>query len=133
MKIDNYVFIPMSQITGLTRKAIKSDDDWRQSQDLLSFNLTVIKSLCHWKQWLYKYTKNYKTSNQWIILSLMTQPVLNTGLFTEHLKENSAFIFLDPDTVGKRFHSYLRKMGREKYILNHEVELLYHHLDLPRS
>lgn len=50
--------------------------------------------------------------------------------FDAHLKEKNALIFLDPDTgleTGRT--SYLRKMGREKYILNHEIELLYGNLD----
>ncbi len=132
LKIENYVFIPM-----LTNHRIDNEGNRTptmiggKSQDLLSFLSNCnSKSLCHWEQWLNKYTKNYKT----------IEPVDNIffddttraeywASFTEHLKENSALIFLDPDTgLESGSNSYLRKMGREKYILNHEVDLLYHHL-----
>jgi len=137
MEIDNYVFIPM-----LTNHRIDNEGNKTptmiggKSQDLLSFISTCnSKSLCHWKQWLNKNTKNYKTIEPVdnIVFDDTTRAEYWAS-FTEHLKENRALIFLDPDTgLESGSNSYLRKMGREKYILNHEVELLYHHFALHRS
>jgi hypothetical protein len=50
--------------------------------------------------------------------------------FSSLLKEKNALIFLDPDTgLESGDANYLRKMGREKYTLNYEIEMLHDHLD----
>lgn len=133
MKIGNYVFVPM-----LTNHRIDNEGNKRPRMDggksapLLSFiGDCGSKSLNHWENWLNQYVENYKT----------VEPVNETFFeddsrdgywvsFSEHLKEKKALIFLDPDTgLESGTNSYLRKMGREKYILNHEIEMLHNHLD----
>lgn len=133
MEIDNYVFIPM-----LTNHRIDNEGNKRpkmiagKSVSLFSFiGDCGSKSLCHWEKWLSTYVNNYKT----------VEPVDETYFeddtrakywvaFTEYLKEKKALIFLDPDTgLESGTNSYLRKMGREKYILSHEIDFLHRHLD----
>ena len=134
MKIDHYVFVPM-----LTNHQIDNEGNKTpmmiggKSAALLSFIGdcgSKSPSLCHWEQWLNRYVKSYKTiepaDNIYFTDSARHEYWVS---FTEHLKEDNALIFLDPDTgLESGTNSYLQKMGREKYILNHEIELLYRHL-----
>lgn len=133
MNLGSYVFIPM-----LTNH--RDDNEGNKipkmiggkSASLLSFiSGCRSKSLCHWEQWLMKYVRNYKTIEPVDEMFFEDETRDEYWLsFDAHLKEKNALIFLDPDTgleTGRT--SYLRKMGREKYILNHEIELLYGNLD----
>lgn len=133
MYLENYVFIPM-----LTNH--RDDNEGNKlpkmiggkSASLLSFISDCrSKSLCHWEQWLIKYVRNYKTIEPVDEVFFVDETRDEYWVsFAAHLKETNALIFLDPDTgleTGRK--SYLRKMGREKYILNHEIEFLYGHLD----
>jgi hypothetical protein len=133
IEVENYVFIPMltnHRIDMEGNKRPKKDDG--KSANLLSFiGSCESKSLNHWETWLSGFVENYKT----------LKPVNGTFFnddnrygywdsFSTYLKEKNALIFLDPDTgleSGKK--SYLLKKGREKYILNHEIDMLHNHLD----
>jgi hypothetical protein len=134
MNLENYVFVPM-----LTNH--RDDNEGNKlpkmiggkSASLLAFisGCKSKKSLSHWQQWLIKYVRNYKTiepvDEEFFEDETRDEYWLS---FSAHLKEKNALIFLDPDTgleTGRK--SYLRKMGREKYILNHEIDLLHGHLD----
>jgi len=129
----NYVFVPMltdQRFDNEGNKAPKPIDG--KSKDLLTFIANCsTKDLNHWERWLDKYSESYKT----------IQPVNRTffndsnraqywGLFTDILKEKNALIFVDPDTgLETGSQSYLRRMGREKYMLNTETAILYKMLD----
>ena len=125
----NYVFVPMltnHRLDGEGNKTPKYVEG--KSQKLLSFiDSCGSKDLEHWEQWLKPYVESYIT----------VRPV-NKVFFKDNdrtkywqtfdaiLKTKNALIFIDPDTgleTGKP--SYLRKMGREKYILNSELENIY--------
>ena len=121
----NYAFVPM-----LTNHRV--DDEGNKipkhiqgkSAELLSFiGMCGSKSLEHWETWLKPLVGSYVT----------VQPVNDVFFedgarnkywesFDAVLRTKNALIFVDPDTgleTGKP--SYLRKMGREKYILNDEL------------
>jgi hypothetical protein len=133
MKVENYAFVPM-----LTNHRVDNEGNklpkiiGGKSADLLSFiGSCGSKSLCHWEKWLCKFVRNYKTLepvNEVYFVDDTRDEYWDS--FAAHLKEKNALIFLDPDTgLESGTKSYLRKMGREKYILNYEIELLYGHLD----
>lgn len=133
MKIDNYVFIPM-----LTNHRIDNEGNKRpkmiagKSGPLLSFiGNCGSPSLCHWEKWLSRYVKNYKTVEPVDKIYFEDDTRAKYWIsFTKHLKEKNAMIFLDPDTgLESGTQSYLWQKGREKYILNHEIDLLYRYLD----
>ncbi|GEM_PF-2269199 len=129
----NYVFIPMLTNYRIDNEGNKSTKPVEgKSKDLLALIANCsTKDLNHWERWLQKYSKSYKT----------IQPVNETffedssrseywELFSDILKEKKSLIFVDPDTgleTGKP--SYLKKMGREKYILDGETSFLYQMLD----
>jgi hypothetical protein len=136
MKIRNYVFVPMLTIhrdDNEGKKPLKAVGG--KSEALRVFiEKCHSKSLTHWKTWLEGlegHLINYKT----------VEPVDETylvdatrdeywGSFVEQLQEKEALIFIDPDTgLESGNSSYLKKMGREKYILNDETESLRNHLD----
>jgi hypothetical protein len=130
--VSNYVFIPM-----LTNHRV--DDEGNKtpkyiegkSTELLSFiDKCHTKDLSFWEGWLSPHVNSYLT----------VQPV-NKVFFVDSdresywqrfesvSKEGNALIFLDPDTgLETGTSSYLRKMGREKYILNCELSKLVKHL-----
>lgn len=131
--ISNYVFIPMltnHRVDGEGNKTPKHVEG--KSSELLSFiDKCHTKDLSHWERWLSPYANSYVT----------VQPV-NEVFFDDSAresywqrfesvsKEKNALIFLDPDTgLETGTPSYLKKMGREKYILNGELSKLAIHLD----
>ncbi len=131
--VTTYVFVPMltnHRIDGEGNKLPKHVEG--KSHDLLSFiDSCKSKDLTHWENWLAPQITEYKT----------IQPVNATffddvtrrkywQLFEKLLKEESALIFIDPDTgleTGKP--SYLMKMGREKYLLNDELGSVFESVD----
>jgi hypothetical protein len=133
LMFDNYVFVPM-----LTNHRIDNEGNklpkmiGGKSESLLSFiGDCGTKNLCHWENWLSGYVTNYKTVEpvNEVFFSDDTREDYWVS-FTDHLKDRNALIFLDPDTgLESGTNSYLKKKGREKYILNHEIELLYEKLD----
>jgi len=133
LKMDNYVFIPMLTNHRIDNEGNKSPKMiGGKSQELLSFIAGCnSKSLCHWEHWLRNYAKNYKTIEpvDEKMFDDLTRDAYWTS-FSDYLKEKNALIFLDPDTgLESGGQPYLQKMGREKYILNHETDFLYRNLD----
>lgn len=133
MKIENYVFVPMltkHRIDNEGKKTpIKNGD---KSEDLHSFiGRCNPKSLSHWEKWLIAHVENYKTVEP-VDESYFEDDSRNDywASYAELLNEKNALIFLDPDTgLQSGSNSYLKKMGRDKYILDNEIKLLHDHLD----
>lgn len=134
MEIENYVFVPMlTKDRGGNEGNRRPQDDGSKSKELLSsIESCVSKDLNHWETWLKKKSvKSYET------VQAVNKTYFDDAQRTEYWKQFSpllarenALIFIDPDTgleSGKP--SYLRRMGREKYILNDEAKNLYEHLD----
>lgn len=134
MGIGNYVFVPMLTNHRIDNEGNKIPKMMNgKSESLFSFiGNCQPKSLCHWEKWLSRYVESYNT----------LEPVDETYFvddrrddywtsFKRLLKQKNAFIFIDPDTgLESGTKSYLERMGREKYILNHEIDLLYNFLDV---
>ncbi len=127
--LKKYAFIPM-----LTNHRVDSEGNKKakftigKSTELLSFIESChTKDLNHWEIWLKPKVHVYKTIH----------PVNETNFrddsrqkywqhFSEILKEENALVFVDPDTgLESGTPSYLRKMGREKYILNDELAYIF--------
>lgn len=126
--LNRYVFIPMlteHRDDNEGKKLPSNRGD--KSDELLKFITECNgKSLKHWERWLARYVKSYAT----------IEPVDRTFFsdasrdaywkaFRPKLCQENALVFVDPDTglqTGKP--SYLRKMGKEKYILDGELQTL---------
>jgi hypothetical protein len=131
--VSNYAFVPMltnHRVDGEGNKIPKHIQG--KSTELLSFiGMCGSKSLGHWETWLKPLVGSYVT------LQPVNEVFFEDGvrnkyweLFDAVLRTKNALIFVDPDTgleTGKP--SYLRKMGREKYILNDELAKLSQTLD----
>ena len=133
LPVSNYVFVPMlteARDDKQGNKKIPSDSGGK-SPKLLSFIQKCLqssegKSLRNWETWLSCYVNSYNT----------VEPVDETYFdsasrpkywerFGPLLCIGNALIFIDPDTgleTGKP--SYLIKMGKQKYLLNYELEKL---------
>ena len=118
------------RIDGEGNKAPRYEEG--KSCDLLSYiGKCNNKDLGHWEHWLKPHVSNYRT------LHPVNEVFFNDNnrhnyweLCERPIKEKNALIFIDPDTgleTGKP--SYLRKMGREKYILNYELDLICEKVD----
>jgi len=129
----HYVFVPMlteHRHDHEGKKPPRNRGD--KSNDLLEFiSSRNGKSLKHWEDWFDRCVDSYKT----------LEPVDDT-FFSDQAREaywrasqpilgqKNALIFIDPDTgLETGTPSYLRKMGREKYILNNELKFLIDELD----
>jgi hypothetical protein len=131
--VSNYAFVPMltnHRVDDEGNKTPKHIDG--KSTELLSFiGRCGSKNLGHWEAWLKPLVGSYVT----------VQPVNDVFFedgarnkywesFDAVLRTKNALIFVDPDTgleTGKP--SYLRMMGRKKYILNTELAKLSKSLD----
>jgi hypothetical protein len=128
--LSNYVFIPMlTEHRDDNEGNITPHHRSENGEELREFILRCHeKSLHHWETWLKEKTK---------IKAYLTVGPVDGFFFADHyrdeywkkflplLKKDHALIFVDPDTgveTGKPW--YLRRMGREKYILNGELRLL---------
>ena len=116
----HYVFIPMltkPRDDGQGNKAPLNIGD--KCEDLLRFiKKCDSKSLKHWKDWLAPHVDSYST----------IEPVDETYFLDEErnsywekfrpiVSKEHALVFIDPDTgLETGGPSYLRKMGRDKYI-----------------
>lgn len=129
----NYAFIPMltnHRADGEGNKTPKHIEG--KSSDLLSFiDQCNTKDLDHWEQWLRPHVDSYITVHpvNGIIFEDGTRSQY-WKTFESISKTKNTLIFIDPDTgleTGKP--SYLKKMGREKYILNDELAMLAQALD----
>jgi len=124
----NYAFVPMltnHRVDGEGNKTPKHIEG--KSSELLSFIARCdSKDLNHWETWLKPHAKSYVTVHP------VNEVFFDDGVrykywktFEQVLRTKNALIFIDPDTgleTGKP--SYLKKMGREKYILNEELSKL---------
>lgn len=131
--VSNYAFVPMltnHRVDGEGNKIPKYIHG--KSKELLSFiGRCDSKSLEHWETWLKPHVGSYVT------VQPVNEVFFEDGArnkywesFDAALRTKNALIFVDPDTgleTGKP--SYLRKMGREKYILNDELGKLSRSLD----
>ena len=133
MGTTNYVFVPMLTDHREDKEGKKLPKQMEGKSALLYSFIRGChsKDLNHWEKWFCEIGINYKT----------VQPV-NEAIFrdekrseywkafSKHLQTEDALVFIDPDTgLESGSPSYLRKMGREKYILNEEIALLYKTLD----
>lgn len=133
MKIENYVFVPM-----LTKHRIDNEGNKTpkksggKSDALLSFMQScALHSLNHWKKWLNPHVANYITAEpvDEIYFEDNTRDQY-WAIYEEPLKKKTALIFLDPDTgLQSGSNSYLKKNGRDKYILDNEIKSLHDHLE----
>lgn len=133
MGINNYVFVPMLTDHRDDNEGNKLPKHMEgKSASLYSFIKDChSKDLNHWEKWFCEIGINYKT----------VQPVNDAFFrdenrsnywkaFSKHLQTEDALVFIDPDTgLESGSQSYLRMMGREKYILNNEIAHLYMLLD----
>lgn len=129
----HYVFVPMLTEHREDNEGKVTPKNWGdKSQELLDFMVSCEnKSLRHWQSWLSGYAESYITVDP-VDLTFFSDEHRNTywDAFQHHLSRNDALVFVDPDTglqTGRP--SYLRKMGREKYILNQELQFLIDHID----
>ncbi len=126
--IINYAFIPMLTHHRQSNEGNKVPiHHSARSEELFRFiDLCPNKSLKHWEAWLGDYVESYKT----------IEPV-DEIFFSDENREKywekflpvasieQALVFVDPDTgmeTGR--DSYLRKAGRDKYLLNKELKHL---------
>lgn len=128
----HYVFFPMLTEHRMDNEGkIIPKNRSNKSTELLDFIAKCRnKSLKHWERWLSCYAQSYAT----------VEPVDHTFFsddsrstywkaFQHKLSKRNALVFVDPDTGLKTGSpSYLRKMGREKYILDIELQSLLDHI-----
>lgn len=129
----NYAFVPMltnHRVDGEGNKAPKHIEG--KSTKLLSFiGKCGSKSLEHWEAWIKPLVGSYVTVHP--VNEFFFEDSARNDYWESSdtvLRTKNALIFVDPDTgleTGKP--SYLRKMGREKYILNDELAKLCQSLD----
>ena len=128
-----YAFIPMltnHRVDGEGNKIPKYIDG--KSRELLSFiSSCELKDLKHWEHWLNPIVDSYVTVEPVNGIFFTDQSRCEYwDIFGDISKEVDALIFIDPDTgLETGGASYLRKMGREKYILNTELSVLYERLE----
>lgn len=133
MKVETYVFIPMFISNPLKDEANPSQEPTgRTSTSLLSFiGACAAKSPCHWERWLHGCSKKDKAvgpCNKIVIVKHSKDEYWVQC--EEHLREKKALVSLDPDSRLKSgTYSYPRKTDRTRYVLNHEIILLFSHLD----
>lgn len=129
----HYVFVPMltsHRVDAQGRKAPKYMEG--KSASLLAFIRECdSKNLHHWETWLGPYVQRYLT-----VRPVGKMFFRDSGraaywrLFSALIETSDALVFVDPDTgLETGTCAYLKKMGREKYLLNSEVENLYKRLD----
>jgi len=121
----NYAFIPMLTRHRDSNEGNKApNNNAARSEKLFQFiDLCPNKSLEHWEAWLSDYVESYKT----------IEPVDETFFSDENralywkkflplASTEQALVFVDPDTgLETGGDSYLRKAGRDKYLLNAEL------------
>jgi hypothetical protein len=129
----NYVFVPMLTAHRHDNEGKKKPTNpGDKSKELFEFiNSCKYKSLKHWEIWLSPYIKSYKTLEP-VDEQFFSDEKRDAywSAFLPLVRQKNALIFVDPDTgleTGKPW--YLKKMGREKYILNHELRSLIKNID----
>ncbi len=131
--VSSYAFVPMLTSHRDDSEGNKTPNHIKgKSKKLLSFIQNCSsKDLEHWKEWLTPFVDKYITAH----------PV-NEKFFkddnrkkyweslTNIINAENALVFVDPDTgLETGTPTYLKEMGREKYILNGELRDLYNVLD----
>lgn len=131
--VSDYAFVSMltnHRVDGEGNKTPKLIEG--KSTELLSFiDKCDSKSIEHWEAWLKPLVGKYVT------VQPVNEVFFEDGArnkywesFEAVLKTKNALVFIDPDTgLETGTPSYLRKMGREKYILNEELGKLSQSLD----
>lgn len=131
--LTNYVFIPMLTNHRIDNEGNKTPKHiLGKSQELLSYiNNCDTKNLNHWQRWLSRHIKFYHTIEP--VHEIFFDDEKRESYWSEFLplaKLESSLIFIDPDTgLETGTPGYLKKSGREKYILNYEIYKLYDALD----
>lgn len=134
-EIPHYIFIPMltnHRFDNEGNKLPKYIDG--KSKELLSFiDNCDSRDLNHWETWLKPNVSSYKTIKPVNEIYFCDKDNLRPeywNKFSNIMNEPNTLIFVDPDTgleTGKP--SYIKRMGREKYILNAELKLLFDSID----
>lgn len=129
----HYVFVPMLTEHRHDHEGKKpSRNNGDKSSDLLEFIISRDgKSLKHWRDWFGRYVESYNTLEpvDEIFFSDQGRDAY-WCMYRPMLGRQNALIFVDPDTGLETGNpSYLRRMGREKYILNSELKFLIDELD----
>ena len=129
----HYVFVPMLTKHRDNSEGQKSPTNRRdKSEDLLRFIAKCgSKSLTHWELWLQRYVQSYATVEP-VDSTFFSDDDRNSywSAFLPKLSQKNALVFIDPDTgleTGKSW--YLKKMGRDKYILNDELRRVVAEID----
>ncbi len=129
----HYVFVPMlTEHRHDNEGNIPPRNCGGKSDALLGFITRCnSKSLTHWKNWLSRYIDSYKTIEP-VDEKFFSDQIRDAywKAFQPIIGQKNALIFVDPDTgleTGKP--SYLRKQGREKYILDEELRFLISEID----
>jgi hypothetical protein len=129
----HYVFVPMltkHRDNSEGQKASINRGD--KSEDLLRFIAQCgYKSLTHWEHWLQRYVLSYTTVEP-VDSAFFSDDDRKSywSAFLPKLSQKNALVFIDPDTgleTGKP--SYLKSMGRDKYILNDELRRVVAEID----
>jgi len=127
--MERYVFIPMltkpRENNEGNKKPVNNGD---KSSELFDFIMACKeKSLDYWEVWLSPHVLSYQTvkpANQMYFCD--ESRIDYWHKFRPLVGEEKVLVFLDPDTgleTGKP--AYLKKQGRGKYILNHELKDLF--------
>jgi len=129
----NYVFVPMLTEHRFDNEGnIAPRNNGGKSEELLSFiTCCNTKSLTHWETWLLPRVASYETIGppDTTFFSDDTREQY-WGSFKRMLGKKNALVFIDPDTgLETGNSSYLKKMGREKYILDDEMKFFYRDID----
>ena len=131
--IHNYVFVPMLTDHRDDNEGNKLPKHIEGKSPLLYSFIKDChsKDLNHWEKWFCEIGINYKTVQPVNDVFIRDENRSNYWMaFSKHLQSEDALVFIDPDTgLESGSPSYLRKAGREKYILNNEIAHLYTLLD----
>jgi hypothetical protein len=132
-RLRKYVFVPMLTEHREDNEGKKPPRNHGDKLDsLLGFiNGCNCKSLKNWESWVNRYADSYTTLEpvDEIIFSDQTRE-LYWKRFERILGQENALIFVDPDTgLETGSPSYLRKAGKQKYLLNYELKVLMDAMD----
>lgn len=131
--LQNYAFIPMLTSNRIDKEGNKKSKyiDGKSKKLLEFINRSNSKDLGHWEKFLKPYVVQYKTIHP-INKTFFSDATREAywSKFEAISKTANALVFIDPDTgleTGKP--AYLKKQGREKYIMNNELAGLFNNLD----